>query len=90
MAVDIVSECKARLGVTGSYHDATIRAYADDVTAFLVAAGVPEAVAASEDAVGCIARGVADLWNYGSGEAKFSQAFVQRAIQLAAAGRQEE
>ena len=90
MAVDIVSECKARLGVTGSYHDATIRAYADDVTAFLVAAGVPEDVAASEDAVGCIARGVADLWQYGSGEAKFSQAFVQRAIQLAAAGRQEE
>ena len=89
MAVDIVSECKARLGVTGSYHDATIRAYADDVVAFLVAAGVPEDVAASEDAVGCIARGVADLWNYGGGEAKFSQAFVQRAIQLAA-GRQEE
>ena len=90
MAVDIVSECKARLGVTGSYHDATIRADADDVVAVLGAAGVPEDVAASEDAVGCIARGVADLWNYGGGEAKFSPAFVQRAIQLAAAGRQEE
>ena len=89
MAVDIVSECKARLGVTGTYHDATIRAYADDVVAFLVAAGVPDDVAASEDAVGCIARGVADLWNYGGGEAKFSPAFVQRAIQLAAAGRHE-
>ena len=90
MAVDIVSECKARLGITGDYHDATIRAYADDVVAFLVAAGVPEEVASSEEAVGCVARGVADLWQYGAGEAKFSQAFVQRAIQLAAAGRQEE
>lgn len=84
MAVDIVSECKARLGVTGDYHDATIRAYADDVMAFLADAGVPPSVVASEEAVGCIARGVADLWNYGGGEAKFSSAFVQRAIQLSA------
>ena len=90
MAVDIVSECKARLGITGDYHDATIRAYADDVAAFLLAAGVPDDVVASEDAIGCIARGVADLWQYGAGEVKFSQAFVQRAIQLATAGRQEE
>ena len=84
MAVDIVSECKARLGITGDYHDATIRAYAQDVMDFLMDAGVPYSVVTSEEAVGCVARGVADLWNYGGGEAKFSPAFVQRAVQLSA------
>lgn len=83
MAVDIVSECKARLGITGTYHDAAIAAYAEDVKEFLLAAGVPASTVASEEAVGCIARGVADLWTYAGGDARFSSAFVQRAIQLA-------
>lgn len=83
MAVDIVSECKARLGIAGDYHDATIGAYAEDVMAYLADAGVPLTVLASEEAVGCIARGVADLWTYAGGDAKFSEAFLQRAIQLA-------
>lgn len=90
MAVDIVSECKARLGITGEYHDATIGAYAEDVMAYLADAGVPLTVLASEEAVGCIARGVADLWTYAGGDAKFSEAFLQRAIQLAAVGRVQE
>ena len=90
MAVDIVSECKARLGITGDYHDALLLAYAEDARAYLISAGVPQEVAYGEDAVGCIARGVADLWNLGAGDGEFSKVFVQRAIQLAAAGRQEE
>ena len=84
MAGDIVSECKTRLGITGDYHDALIAAYAEDARAFLIDAGVPEAVADSDAAVGCIARGVADLWNLGAGDGRFSAYFVQRAIQLAA------
>lgn len=83
MAVDIVDECKKRLGISGTFHDGTIAAYAEDVRAFLIDAGVPESVAYGDEAVGCIARGVADLWTYAGGDAKFSQAFVQRAIQLA-------
>lgn len=90
MAIDIVSECKARLGITGEYHDATIRAYADDVMKFLLDSGVPPTVVSSEEAVGCIARGVADLWTYAGGDAKYSSAFLQRAIQLAAVGRGQE
>lgn len=90
MATDIVAECKARLGITGEYHDATIRAYADDVMAYLLDAGVPPTVVASEEAVGCIARGVADLWTYAGGDAKLSDAFMQRAIQLAAVGRGQQ
>ncbi|MCI9366311.1 MAG: hypothetical protein HFJ54_07320, partial [Clostridia bacterium] len=31
---------------------------------------------------GIIARGVSDLWNYGSGGTSFSPYFMQRAIQL--------
>ena len=31
MASDIVEECKARLGIVGDYHDATIAGYAADV-----------------------------------------------------------
>ena len=83
MASDIVEECKARLGIVGDYHDATIAGYAADVKRYLIDAGVPVSVADSDIAVGCIARGVADLWDYGSGNGKFSPVFLQRAVQLA-------
>lgn len=88
MAVDIVSECKTRLGITGEYHDALLLAYAEDARAFLLSAGVPQEVAYGEDAVGCIARGVADLWNLGAGDGKLSSVFMQRAIQLATVSRE--
>ena len=88
MAVDIVSECKTRLGITGEHHDALLLAYATDARAYLVSAGVPEDVADSEEAVGCIARGVADLWNLGAGDGRFSAVFFQRAIQLATVSRE--
>jgi hypothetical protein len=32
---------------------------------------------------GVVVRGVSDLWNYGAGEGKFSEYFLQRAAQLA-------
>ena len=32
---------------------------------------------------GIVTRGVSDLWNYGAGEGKFSEYFLQRATQLA-------
>ncbi len=88
MAVDIVSECKTRLGITGTYHDSLIAAYAEDARAYLMDAGVPQEVAYGEDAVGCIARGVADLWNLGAGDGKLSSVFYQRAIQLATVSRE--
>lgn len=88
MTADLVSEIKTRLAVTGNYHDALLAAYAEDVKAFLVDGGVPAEVVESDEAVGCIARGVADLWDYGSGEGKFSPVFLQRAAQMAV--RREE
>lgn len=75
----VLDDVKNALGVTGSYQDATLQSYIDEVTAFLVDAGV----ASKNITSGVIARGVADLWNYGAGEGKLSQYFMQRAAQLA-------
>lgn len=89
MAVDILAEVKARLGIVGEYHDATLSGYIEDVKAYLADAGVSAVLLEGEEAVGAIARGVADLWSYGSGEGAFSPVFYQRAVQLATARRLE-
>jgi hypothetical protein len=70
--------CRA-LGITGTYLNSTIQVYVDEVVAFLKGAGIPEAKITS----GLVARGVADLWNYGGAEGKLSEYFMQRAAQLA-------
>lgn len=75
----VLDDVKNALGVTGDYQDNTLNLYIDEVKAFLKDAGVPEAKQTS----GVIARGVADLWNYGAGEGKLSSYFIMRASQLA-------
>ena len=70
---------KTALGITGDYQDATLQIYVDEVVDFLKEAGVPE----EKMTEAFIARGVSDLWNYGSGEGRLSQYFMQRAAQLA-------
>lgn len=77
-----LEDVKNALGVTGSYQDATLQIYISEVVAFLKDAGVPESSMTS----GIIARGVADLWNYGAGEGKLSSYFMVRATQLALKG----
>lgn len=74
-----LDEVKNALGVTGTYQDATIQVYIDEVIDFLIGAGVSESYITS----GIISRGVADLWNYGAGEGKLSSYFMIRAAQLA-------
>lgn len=76
----LLEEVKTRVAITGTFHDALLSAYIDDVKAYLTSAGVD---AESTGAVGVIARGVADLWNFGSGEGKFSTVFYERVSQLA-------
>ena len=73
-----LADVKSALGITGDYQDATLQVYFDEVIAFLKDAGVAETNITS----GVVARGVADLWNYGSGDGKFSQYFLMRAAQL--------
>ena len=74
----MLDNVKTALGITGIYQDNTLQQYIDEVTAFLVDSGVSEGNITS----GIVARGVADLWNYGSGDGKLSQYFMQRAAQL--------
>ena len=78
----LIDDVKKALGVTGDYQNDTLNSYIVEVKAFLVDAGVPEANQTS----GVIARGVADLWNYGAGEGKLSSYFIMRASQLALKG----
>ena len=74
----MLSKVKKGLGITGSDMDGTLQEYITEVSAFLIDAGVLEA----NITAGIVTRGVADLWNYGSGEGKLSDYFMQRAAQL--------
>ena len=78
----VVDDVKTALGITGIYQDNTLNQYIAEVKAFLIDAGVPENKITS----GIIARGVADLWNYGAGDGKLSSYFMIRATQLALKG----
>lgn len=73
-----LDDVKKALGITGDYQDNTLQQYFDEVIAFLVDAGVAQ----SNITCGIVARGVSDLWNYGSADGKLSPYFMQRASQL--------
>ena len=77
-ATELLNNVKNALGITGEYQDETLKIYIDEVMDFLIDAGVPERNITS----GIVARGVSDLWNYGSGNGKLSPYFMQRAAQL--------
>lgn len=79
---ELLNKIKTGLGITGTYQDETLKIYIDDVKEYLLNAGVNSETINSSAAVGVILRGVADLWNYGSGNADFSEYFIQRATQL--------
>lgn len=73
---------KNALGITGTYQDATLKIYIDEVIAYMKDAGVSTEVINSEVSAGVIARGVTDLWNYNGGAGKLSDYFYQRVTQL--------
>ena len=81
----MLQKVKTALGITGSYQDETIQAYINEVLEYLKDAGIQEEAITS----GLVSRGVADLWNYGSGEGKLSTYFMQRAAQLSYKGESE-
>lgn len=80
---DMLSTVKAALNITGTYQDKALQTYIDEVNEYLRAAGVPESLINVSVSAGTVARGVADLWNYGAGEGKLSSYFYERVIQLA-------
>lgn len=73
-----LSDVKTALGITGDYQDATLTVYINEVVDFLIDAGVKQ----SNITAGIIARGVADLWNYGANDGRLSTYFKNRAAQL--------
>lgn len=79
----MLEKVKANLGITGTYQDKTIQGYIDEVKQFLLDGGVAKEIVEADTSVGIITRGVADLWNYGSGGTSYSPYFIQRATQLA-------
>ena len=80
---DVLESVKSALGITGTYQDATLTIYIDEVKAYMKDAGVPDEVINSSVSAGVIARGVTDLWNYNGGAGKLSDYFYQRVSQLA-------
>ena len=76
--MSMLADVKSALGITGDYQDATIQLYIDEVKEFLLDAGIAE----GNITAGIVSRGVADLWDYGSGNGKLSQYFKERAAQL--------
>ena len=80
--MNILDEVKTRLSITGSDLDGTIQGMIDDVISYCRSAGLKYTQLVSTRAVGLIARGVADLWNYGAGNGKFSDIFQLRLNQM--------
>ena len=80
--IDILEEVKTRLLIADDYHDDMLEALIEDVKAYMLSGGVDDNVVESDKAVGCIARGVADLYDFGSGNGRFSEVFNQRVFQL--------
>ena len=81
-AAERLAKVKTALGIGGDYQNETLTIYIDEVIAEMIAAGVKKEVAESAAAVGCIACGVNDLWNYSSGGVKHSEYFNRRLVQL--------
>lgn len=78
----LLEAVKGSLNIAGAQFDNTLLLIISEVKGYLASAGVSADVLNSALAVGCIARGVADLWNYGNGDTKLSEYFYQRAAQL--------
>lgn len=89
-AAERLTKVKTALGISGNYSDDTLSFYIDEEMRELVGAGVAQTVVESDAAVGCIALGVNDLWNYSSGGVKHSEQFNRRLIQLCAMTEEAE
>jgi len=75
---ELLASVKSALGILGEYQDETLSVYIAEVKSFLLGAGIDN----SKITAGLVARGVSDLWNYGAGNGKLSDYFLQRATQL--------
>lgn len=79
----LLSSVKSALGITGTYHDNLLSIYIEEVISFMQDAGVALSIINSDSSIGCITKGVADLWNNGYSKSELSPYFKMRVIQLA-------
>lgn len=79
---ELFERVKKAMGIMTLYQDDQIKPFFDDTIEFLKSGGADENVIFKDTSVGIIARGVSDLWNYGSGGTELSPYFIKRAIQL--------
>jgi hypothetical protein len=79
---ELLTKVKKALGITGTYQDDALTEYISEVKSFLIDAGVSSEYITS----GIVSRGVTDLWNYGAGDGRLSEYFIQRAAQLSYKG----
>lgn len=77
--LDIVKDA---LGITGTFQDAALKIYIDDIKGYMRDAGVSEETITDKSTAGVIARGVMDIWANGSGSGELSNYFIQRVTQL--------
>ena len=82
-----ITKIKQALGIGSGIPDATIEVWLTDVKDYMRNAGVPENVINAQSSIGTLTRGVADCWNYGTGNTGFSTLFKERVIQLAVGGK---
>lgn len=80
---EFLEQIKTRLGITGTFHDSLLSGLISDVKEYLKRAGVNPLLLVEDKCLGVVARGVSDLWNFGSGDGKFSAMFYDMATQLA-------
>jgi len=85
---ELLIECKKGLNiqVESTAFDGVLTQKILAVKSFMTGAGVTDDMLADNLAIGAIVMGVADLWNAGGGEIKFSPVFVSLVTQLAARG----
>lgn len=76
--MSLLEEVKNRASISGDFHNAIIISYIEDIKQYMISAGVDETIVNSKKSIGCIARGVLDLFNQND----FSDFFKQRVIQL--------
>ncbi|MCL2053524.1 MAG: hypothetical protein FWG90_03660 [Oscillospiraceae bacterium] len=79
--MDLTERVRLALGAS-AFSDETIAIWISEVKSFMLDAGVPQSVVDSEKSIGLIVRGVTDLWNLDSGNAKLSEYFKMRVGQL--------
>ena len=75
---EYLTAVKEALNITGEDQDAALNQWIKEVLDFVKDAGV----APGNITNGLVARGVADLWNYGAGDGRLSEYFCWRVTQL--------